>query len=50
MSASATGRALMLAALVAASLAAGCGRKGDPPAPTPAAAAAQIEAERRQSF
>ena len=43
-------RALVLAALIAASLTAGCGRKGDPVAPTPEAAKAQKEVERRQGI
>ena len=43
-------RALILAAMVAAALAAGCGRRGDPPAPTPDAATAQSEVERRQGL
>jgi predicted small lipoprotein YifL len=44
------GRAALLGALVAATLAAGCGRKGEAPAPNPAAAAAQNEVERRQGL
>ncbi|MFT4793669.1 MAG: putative small lipoprotein YifL [Paracoccaceae bacterium] len=50
MTARAMGRTLLLAALIAASLAAGCGRKGDPSAPSPDAASAQTDVERRQGL
>lgn len=44
------GRAALLAALIAASLAAGCGRKGEAEPPNPVADAAQREVERRQGL